>query len=307
MSTDADVEEVYENIAESARLMGAACSREKVLPILEAFRPALPDAGIVFSVATGAAHAGELDYTITVDPSVGDPYLLARSRGLVAETDHPVGSLLADVRASCSVSEYMIDCGVADGFKKTYAHFPQDPQSVTQLADLASMPPAVAENADYFAKHGLDSVAMMAIDYQNRTTNLYFAQLPPDVLEDENIASMIADLGFTGPDENMLGLARQSFRVYFTLSWDSSKILRICFAHPPCRRSAAPDLSQLSRPVEPEVVKFVEGAPYSYGGERVIIFAMAWAAGGEFYKLGSYFRVSPVFRKLWAAHYKEEI
>lgn len=307
MSRNADVEEVYGNIAESARLIGADCSPEKVLPILEAYRAALPDAGIVFSVATGAAHARELDYTITVDPSVGDPYVMARSHGFVAETDHPVGSLLADVQESCSVSEYMIDCGVADGFKKTYVHFPQDPQSVSQLADVASMPPAVAENADYFARHGLGSVAMMAIDYQSRTMNLYFAQLPPEVLEDDNIRSMVAELGFTEPDEDMLELARRSFRVYFTLGWDSSKILRVCFAHPPGRRSATPDLSQLPRPVEPEVEKFVQGAPYTYSGERVIIFAMTWAAGGEFFKLGSYYRVSPVFRKLWAAHYKEEI
>lgn len=304
MSGTALAEDVYSAVAEAARLVGAPCSREGVWPILTAYGDALAEAGIVFSVSSGKGLPGELDYTITVPSGVGDPYAVALSNGFVEETDHPVGRLLADVQAHVPVSEHLIDCGVVSGFSKIYAHFPHDLQGVAKLAGIPSMPRAVAENADFFARHHLTDVAMIGIDYQRRTVNLYFAQLPDECRTAENILAVHGALGLPAPSEEMLAFAQKSFRVYVTLDWESSRIERICFAPPPVRGW---NPSVLPAPVEPEVEEFVRSSPRSYAGEPIVISAVKWTPDGEYLNLGPYYQLSPMMKKLWLEVYGEQV
>jgi hypothetical protein len=306
MSGAAVVENVYSAIEESARLVGAACSRDKVLPILTAYFPdggALAEAGVALTVQTGERHAGELDYTINVPPEVGDPYALALSKGFVAETDHPVGALLSEVQQRCPVNEHLIDCGVVGGFKKIYAHFPHDLQAVSKLAELPSMPPAVADNLGFFARHGLNDVAMIAFDYRRKTINLYFTRLSDESRSAKNILSMLREIGLPDPSEQMLEFARKSFRVNVTLSWDSSKIVRYCFAPPPARSL---DPTTLPVQVEPGIEKFANNAPYSYAGERVNLLGVKWTPDGECLDVAAYYQLSPLHRKVLTAIHKED-
>ncbi|MGX1915719.1 aromatic prenyltransferase [Streptomyces phaeochromogenes] len=283
MSGAAEVEDVYSAIEESAQLLNVPCSRDKVWPILAAFEPF--EGGIIFSASAGERYAGDLDLTVQVPRRIGDPYAHALSNGLVTKTDHPVGALLSDIQERCSVNEYLIDFGVVGGFSKIYVHFPRDVQGVSKLADIPSMPGAVAENADFFARHGLDDVAMIAIDYQHRTMNLYFPM--PTGLEQKAIVSMLRDLGLPEPEEQLLESARKTFRVYFTLGWDSSKIERVSFA-----RSL--DLPVIRDRVEPEIERFVTGTPYTYPGERFSISIVKWSPDGEWFNVGSYYQFGPL-------------
>ncbi|WP_328436296.1 aromatic prenyltransferase [Streptomyces sp. NBC_00457] len=306
MSAVTVVDEVYSAIEESARLVGAACSREKVVPILTAYFPdgeALAQAGVALTVQTGERHAGELDYTINVPAEVGDPYALALAKGFVAETGHPVGALLSEVQQRCPVNEFMIDCGVAGGFKKIYAHFPHDLQAVSKLADIPSMPPAVAGNLGFFARHGLNDVAMIAFDYRRNTINLYFTRLSDECRGPQNILSMLRETGLPDPDERMLEFARGAFRVNVTLGWDSSRIVRFCFAPPPAR---GVDPSTLPVHVEPGIQKFAKNAPYTYPGGRVNLLGVKWTPDGECLDVASYYQLSPLHRKVLSAIHKQE-
>jgi aromatic prenyltransferase Orf2 len=302
MSGSTKVAELYSAIEESARLVGATCSRDKVWPILTAFEEAFAEALIVFGVQTSGRHAGELDYSFTAPPGIGDPYLHALSNGLVAKTDHPAGSLLSDIQGRWAISEHFVDCEVADGFRKLYAHFPRDLQRVSKLAGIPSMPRAVADNADFFARHGLDDVTMIGIDYKRKAMNVYF-QLPAGgSLEPKTILSMLREIGLPNPDERMLELACESQRIYTTLSWDSSKIQRISFAPPP-RRGL--DLSALPIRLDPKIEQFMRGAPRTYAGERISIAAVKWRSpDGECIDLGSFYQLSPQQLKAVAANRK---
>jgi hypothetical protein len=295
MSDATAVEDMYSVIEESARLVGSPCSREKVLPILTAYEDALPEAGMVVSVSTGEHPPGEFDYTISVPTAFGDPYAVAVSNGLVAEADHPASTLLSDVQARVSVTEHLVDAGVVSGFSKIYAHFPFDMMGVRKLADVPSMPRAVAENAGLFVSHHLNDVAMIGIDYQRKTVNLYFAQLPDGFGEAQNILSLHRELGLPEPSKEWLAFAQKSFRVYVTLSWDSRKIERICFARQPFRDW---DSSTFPVRIEPEVEKFVTDSRRTYGGQPVVIAAVKWTSDGEYLNLGPYCRLSPLMRNL---------
>lgn len=284
-------EELCSAIQVSARLVGAAFSRDIVWPILTAYGNLLTDGLIVFSAQTGERYAGELEYTIQVSAGTGDPYSRALSNGFVAETGHPVGTLLSDIQARLSVSEYAIDCGVAAGFKKVYARF-RDLQRVSKLADIPSMPRALAENSGFFVRYGLVDAALIGIDYQRDTMNVYF-QLPAATagcLEPKTILSMLHEMGRPEPDERMLEYACKAYRIYTTLSWDSFRIQRISFAPLP-RRGL--DLSALPARLEPGIEQFMCGAPQAYAGERIGTAAVKWSPTEECLDLGSYYQISP--------------
>jgi hypothetical protein len=296
MSGAAEVERVCSAIEESARLLDIACSRDKILPILTAYKDVLAEAVIVFSTASGR-HATELEFSISVPAGHDDPYAIALLNGLTAKTDHPVGALLSDTQERCPLGMYGIDGEVTGGFKKIYTFFPKDDlQGLSKLVDIPSMPRGVAENASLFARYGLDRVQMTSVDYKHRTANLYFGNLPAELLEPEAILSMLREMGLQEPGEQGLEFAKRSFAIYPILSWESSKIERICFAvittDPtilPAR--TGPGITQLS--------KFASNAPYAYVGERrTLVYGLTLSPSEEYYKLGAYYQISDQQRTL---------
>jgi len=296
MSGAAEVERVYSAIEESAQLLDVACSRDKTLPVLNAYQDVLAQAVIVFAMENGR-HAAELDFSLSVPAGHGDPYATALSNDLTAQTDHPVGALLSDTQERCPLGMYGIDSGVTGGFKKAYVFFPKnDLQGLSKIADIPSMPRSVAENASLFARYGLDKVQMTSADYKQRTVNLYFGDLSAEFLEPEAILSMLREMGLQAPGEQALEFAKRSFAVYPTLSWDSSKIERICFAVITTDPAILPartesDTTQFS--------KFAINAPCAYVGERrALVYGLTLSPDEEYYKLGAYYQISDMQREL---------
>jgi 6-linalyl-2-O,3-dimethylflaviolin/7-geranyloxy-5-hydroxy-2-methoxy-3-methylnaphthalene-1,4-dione synthase len=281
MSRTVELADLYSAIEESARLLDVACSRDKVWPILTTYGDTLPlskDA-LMFRVATGARHAGELDCRITMLPKDIDPYGLALSNGLTTKTDHPVGVLLSDIQGRCPIDSYGIDFGVVGGFTKIWSFFPaDDKQGLSMLADIPSMPRSLAENGSLFARHGLgDKSSLIGIDYQHKTMNVYFTGLPAECREPKTILSMLREIELPNPSEQMLKLGQKAFAIYFTLNWDSSKIERICFA------VMTPDPMTLPVRLEPKIEQFVRNVPH--GADHSFVYGAVASPDGEYYKL----------------------
>ncbi len=293
MSQGTEAEKLYSAIEETSRLVGASFSRDRLWPILDAFQDALlPDGAVIFSAQINAGEVGELEYTVQVSPGAEGPYPRALAAGLLESTDHPVGSVLAELGELVHVDDWFIDGDITNGFKKVYAQFPRSLQKVTEIANLPSMPRAVTDNADLFARHGLEEVALVGVNYQRASVNLYF-QLPADVAGDfpaETVRSLLRDMGLPDPDEKMLAYATKAYRVYATLTWDSSQIHRIAFAPMP---SPGLDLSALPARLDPELVRFLRSTPYSYTGERINGSAAKWSAAGDHLDLAVYHQIPP--------------
>jgi hypothetical protein len=290
MSGTAELARLYSAIEESARPVDATCSRDKVWPILTAYGDVVTEGVIAFRVATGARGAGELDCRFTILSKDVDPYVVALSNGLTTETDHPVGALLSDLSERFPIDSHAIDFGVVDGFKKIWAFFPPDDlQSLSRLADTPAMPRSLAGNLDFFAGHGLaDNTSLIGIDYQSRTANLYFGEIPAECFEPKTIRSMHRETGLPEPSEEMLRLGERAFGIYFTLSWDSPRIERITFA------VMTPDPTALPARLEPKIEQFARSAPYTYdAADRKFVYAVASTSGGEYYKLQSYYQWRP--------------
>ncbi|MGW6022239.1 aromatic prenyltransferase [Streptomyces sp. NPDC055099] len=290
MSQTTEVAELYAAIEEAARQLDVPCSPETVLPVLTAYGDAFTQEATVvaFRVATGVRHVGELDCRFTTHPKDRDPYALALSKGLTAQTEHPAGALLSELQGRCPIDSYGIDFGVVGGFKKVYAFFtPDDLQELSKIADLPSMPRALAENMDLFTRHGLsDRVGVVGLDYPHRTVNIYFNDVPAACFEPQTIVSMLRETGMVEPSERMLKLSEQAFGLYITLNWDSSRIERICYA------VTTTDLDSLPVRIEPQIERFVRSVPYG-GADRKFVYGVALSPEGEYYKIESHYKWQP--------------
>jgi 6-linalyl-2-O,3-dimethylflaviolin/7-geranyloxy-5-hydroxy-2-methoxy-3-methylnaphthalene-1,4-dione synthase len=292
---DSDLESIYSAIEESARLLEVTCARDMVRPILTAYADVLAQSAISFRVATGARHAGDLDCRLTMIPTDVDPYARALSKGLTDHTDHPVSALLSDIAGQCRIDCYGIDFGVVGGFKKTWQFFqPHDLQKVSTLGSIPTMPQSLMENADFFARYGLDDKASLTgIDYQSRTVNVYFGELPAECREPGTISAMLREIELPAPSEQLLKVGQHAFNIYVTLSWDSLKVERICFS------AMTPEPAELSARLEPRIEYFARNHPYTHADfGRRFLYAVASATDGEYYKLASFYKWPPAVLEL---------
>ena len=285
MSEHTELAGLYSVIEESSRLVGIPCSRETVWPILTAYGDTLAQSVVAFRVATGERNAGDFDCRFTMLPKGMDPYAVALSNSLVAKTDHPVGSLLAELHQALPIESSGIDFGVVGGFKKTWTFFPiDDLQPLSALAELPSLPGSVAANLDFFTRYGLhDRVSLVGIDYPHKTVNLYFGAAPADIFEAEGLTSLLRDAGLPAPSEQLIRFGAQAFGIYATLSWDSPNVERITIA------AMTPDPTTLPVHIEPKIANFLKDAPYSTD-DRQFVYAVTSAPGGEYHKLQSYYQ-----------------
>ncbi|GAB2829625.1 hypothetical protein GCM10027176_37440 [Actinoallomurus bryophytorum] len=290
MSGAIKLADFYSAIEDTARPLDVPCSRDQVWPILTAFgdgEDALSQSVIAFRVATDIGHDGELDCRFTVPKNV-DPYDSALAKGLIEKTDHPVGALLPDVQKLCPIDTYAIDFGVVGGFKKIYAFFPPDDlQDLSELAGIPSMPRGLGEHLGLSDRYGLSNkTGCVAIDYPGRTVNIYYGETFPDGIEREVILSLLRETGQQAPSEQMLRFAQAAFGIYITLSWDSPKIKRVCFA------AMTPDPMRLPIPLDPKIEGFVRHMQDT-GTEGKFVCGVASSPRGEYYKLQAYYQWRP--------------
>ncbi|KUN06324.1 prenyltransferase [Streptomyces yokosukanensis] len=284
-----DVAGVFSAIEKSAGLLDVTASRDVVLPILTAFEEPLSRAVIAFRVATNAQHEGDFDARFTLPKDV-DPYAVALSKGLIEKTDHPIGDLLSDIQQLCAIDSYGIDFGVTSGFKKIWVYFPAgEHETLARLTGLASMPQSLAENIDFFNRHGMaDKVDVLGIDYRSRTMNAYL-RAPAECFERKAVLAMHREIGLPSPSEQMFNFCEKSFGLYTTHSWDSKDIQRISYGVKTENPMAY--FARLGTKIE----HFVKSVPYGVDDPKMV-YAAVTSDGEEYYKLQSYYRWRSVSR-----------
>lgn len=291
-----EVDRVYAALEEAADLCGVVPSADKVRPVLAGHQDLLGEAVVVYSMTASGSRSGGLDLSMTVPSDHVDPYTFALSNGLIEATDHPVGSVISDLQERFPIGMYGIDIDVEDGFKKAYAAFPADDmRDLSELVDVPSMPRSVAENAELLNRYGLGKVQGVSVDYKRNQLNLYCDRVSTDSLEADYIQSLLQEMGLREAGEQGLEFAKRSFAIYPTISWDSSKIERICFAVITTDPRVTPTTSE---PEVSQLWKYATNAPYAYDERRALVYGLALSAEKEYYKLGSYYQVSDHQRKL---------
>ncbi|MFW6694491.1 aromatic prenyltransferase [Streptomyces sp. MAR4 CNX-425] len=273
---------------EAAALVGLDCPREKMTALLTAFPNIVTDSTVVFNIVNKGGRVGDMSFDFTVPLAEGDPYERALEHGLAKETDHPVRGMFADLRATLPVDCYGVDYGVNGGFNKAYAVFPMGQlQELGPLAAVPAMADTLSKWMGTLVDYGLDGkVSTVAIDHANRTWNVYFNGLSPQHFERATVEAMLRDFGLPKPSGQLLDFAETSSALYPTFSWDSPEIERVSFS------TRTTDPAALPAHIEPKLGVLAARAPYTYEGDRKLVFAGALTTGGEYYKLATYYQMA---------------
>ncbi|MDN3359629.1 aromatic prenyltransferase [Actinomadura sp. DC4] len=276
-----DLESIHSAVADTADLLGAACHRDELWPVLRAYEPGFTSGGVALRTTTRARRKGELSVRY-LEPADGtDPYLLALDRRFTVKADHPVDRLHQEVQDHGTVIFNGVDVGAASGFEKIWSIYADDgAPSLGAMSRTPAMPPSVGGNLDYFARHGLTKVAGVGVDYRSRSVNVYFSFI--DTRDTAKISAMFGDLGFHRPDGDELRQCRQAFAVYFTFTWDSPEVERVCFPI----RVFEPEL--MPSHLDPLIERFVTGARF-HGEDRAYVHAVTSSRHGRYYKVESFY------------------
>lgn len=140
---------------------------------------------------------------------------------------------------------------------------------------------------------------MTSMDYKKRQVNLYFSELSQQTLAPESVLALVRELGLHVPTELGLEFCKRSFSVYPTLNWDTGKIDRLCFAVISTDPTLVP--SEDERDIE-QFRDYGTKAPYAYVGEkRTLVYGLTLSPTEEYYKLGAYYHITDIQRRLLKA------
>jgi hypothetical protein len=206
-----------------------------------------------------------------------DPYPTALSNGFVTKKDHPIDGLFSEVQSKYPLIGYGVDMGAKYGFEKIWVVF-RGMQPMKDVYTMSFLPEAVKEHADYFAHYNLDRTLLFALDYRSKTMNVYFLAESPEQFPVDTIAQMVNDLGFCVPSEELLGYCTKAIPIYYTFTWDSSRVERLCFG------ILAPTPGDVPTHLDPIIERYTAHAPV-LTEERTFIFGITFARKGDYIKI----------------------
>jgi hypothetical protein len=282
-----EISEIYSAIEQSAQLLDIPMEPDKVKTALAAFEPAFTDASVALRIATGARREKLLGYRYIKYTGELDPLETALAEGMVVRGGHPAERLFWEVKERFPIEGTGGDFEISSGFQKIWCFFPSSRQQpLDELANLDSVPRAVEGNLDLLARYGLRSASLFAVDYTSHTLNIYFDGLPAGTFAPERVRELTGELGIPEPSEDELDLCAKAFAVYFTFSWESSKIDRVCFP------VLVPHPELVPTTLGSTITRFAQGVPFA-GADRKCIYATTLSARGTYYKLEPFYHWKP--------------
>lgn len=205
-----------------------------------------------------------------------DPFAIALEKGLLTRQGHPIEQVVPELQSRFNLCGHGVDFSVQHGFEKVWPIF-NPAVTVDDICSLTSMPGAIGSYRDHFARFNLKWISLLALDYWNKTMNLYFMIKDASIYPPERIAAMIADLGFKVPGEEELKMNSKTMCIYQTFSWESPRIERLCFV------MAGPQ-ELIPTHLHPVLERFVRQVPIR-APFRGFTYNTTYATHGDYYKV----------------------
>lgn len=209
-----------------------------------------------------------------------NPYQMVLEHNLVnKETGHAIHNFIKEVLAKERIQGYGMDFGAASGFEKIWIYFPlMVKHDVNQFAMLEYAPKSIAANLDFFERYGIKDYYINGLDFTSNSTNLYFPANRIPKLNNELVKRMLTELGMTEWTERIIELCTKAAIVYFTFTWDSLTIERVCFA------ITEEDISKIPYDLDPFIKKYVDVAP-TVGDDKKFIYGLTFGKNLHYVKI----------------------
>jgi hypothetical protein len=245
--------------------------------VLNSYEPYFADAeNSALALRTTTKEKPSLSYRYVNIVEPHDPYAIALENELIIKEQHPVYDVVPELQASGYELGYGIDAEVSNGMEKVWVFFTEQSMPLADVFALSSLPASIQNYAEHFQKYHLDKIGLFAIDYKNKSINLYFMQAQPGQYPPDVIASMVSDLDFPGASFEILEFCSQTGCINYMFSWDSDKVKRLCYYFP------IPH-AMMPTKYHPRLQQFVENAPFIVD-EKMCIFGITFAPFGLYHK-----------------------
>lgn len=225
-----DLDRLCTDLEVIAEMTEVQINQEVVQKILDAYGEHFEQGGVAFRTTNHPKGKRELCLRY-LNANPHNPYAIALEHGLLTKVGHPIERLYADANERYPMICRGIDVGVTHGIEKIWPLF-NVAVPVKDLFEIPSMPESVKSYADHFAKYDLKLFEGFAINYYQKSMNIYFLINRPGQYPPERCAEMIRDLGFTVPSDDELAINAKTGIIYHTFTWESPRCERLSFGVP---------------------------------------------------------------------------
>ena len=274
-----DLHRLHDDIIRACEISESPYSSEAIWSVLNTYSDFFRGSPISFRTTTRSKERRALNARYVELDVPHDPFPTALDAGLIKKEGHPVENIIPEMQARFpfdGFGGYGVDFGAHYGFEIIWGFF-NGSQMIEEVYQMPSLPESVKAHADYLAKYNLNDPRLMGVDFRNKSINLYFFAHEIKGFSPEAVTGMIKDLGFTVPSEEVLGHCVSSLPIYFTFTWDSPRVERLCF----CAHAKKEETPIHLHPV---IERYVAEAPV-LNQQGLFMYNITLARDGDFIKI----------------------
>ncbi|UCH89650.1 MAG: hypothetical protein JSV49_03095 [Thermoplasmata archaeon] len=272
-----NLDQMLDDIIKAAEVAEVKYDKQKIQKVLSAFSDFYSGSAITFVTSTKPKDARGLSVRYVELSVPHDPLKIALENGIITKDDHPIFEFYPEIHATYPMMGYGVDMDANFGLTKIWTFF-QIPTPIQKAYHMTHAPDGIRKYADYFTKYGLEDFSLFALDFKNRTTNIYFMVDDPSRNPPEKVAGMIGDLDFKVPSEEVLEHCSKAITIYYTFSWDSDIIERVCFG------TTALNPGEVPTHLDPLIEKYVKAAP-TLADKQTFIYSITPSRKGDYIKI----------------------
>ncbi|MCK4816544.1 hypothetical protein KA005_12315, partial [bacterium] len=272
-----DLVQMYDDIVKATEIAEVPYKKDVIWSVLNAYRDFFSGSSVTFTTSTKPKDKRVLSVRYVELQVPHDAYSIAIEKGLMTKLDHPIFNFYLEIQPRYPMLGYGVDMEVSYGLTKIWTFF-QIPQPIEEAYAMSSLPDSIKSHANYFSKYGLIDFSLFALDFRQKTTNVYFMVDKPGKFPPEKIARMIGDLDFEVPRQEILGYCSEALTIYPTFSWSSDRMERLCFG------MVAPNSSSVPTHLHPLIENYVEQAPI-LSEKRMFIYSITPSRSGDYIKI----------------------
>jgi hypothetical protein len=276
-----NLEELYEDIVRTAEAVGVPCNAEAVWKLLSAYEEFFASSAVSLRTTTKPTEKRELSVRYIELDKPHDPYAMALEQGLIVPEGHPIEKVIPELQAHYPAMGYGVDIGAEHGFEKIWPFFKVE-VPLEEIYTLSSLPPGIKNYAAHFRKFGFKKVGLLAVDFWNKTVNVYFYANNRETFTPERLGEMLKELGFGVPSAEELEHSSHALCVYYTFSWTSDFVERVCFV------MAAPE-ELLPKHLHPLFAQYADRVPIR-AQRRIFFYNTTYATKGDYLKIEADYR-----------------
>lgn len=273
-----DLKQLVDHVLKIGDLVEVNCDEKAIWKVLNAYKDFYTGSTVTIRTTTKPKEKRDISvrYLEHMIPHNPDPYTVAIDEGLIEKNGHPIHKMFNEILSTFDILGWGVDLDVRKGLSKIWPFIV--PGSFEPTYTMSTIPNAIKKHKDYFTRHGLNVFSVFGLDFRNNTTNVYFMIKDPSKATPEKYETLLKELDFeVGPPEVMKKCC-EALTIYYTFSWDSDRVERICFG------ICCPEEGQVPVHFHPLMKKFVENIPI-ITNIRKFIYSITFDRDGLFFKV----------------------